>query len=200
MGTTDSRGRVRLTHATYLLALVAIAASGGRAIDGGLVLAAQSAGFLLVVAAVLGRLWTSLFIAGRKGAELVVDGPYSMSRHPLYLCTIAAALGIGLTSRSVVLSVALPLAIGLPALLAARREDRALAAAHDAAWRGYRDAVPAFWPSPSLGRTPESVSVRPDIFRKAFLDAASLLGLWLLVVLIETLRASGGWPNVFLLP
>jgi protein-S-isoprenylcysteine O-methyltransferase Ste14 len=41
-------------------------------------------GLLLVGIATVGRLWCSLYISGRKSAELVMDGPYSICRHPLY--------------------------------------------------------------------------------------------------------------------
>jgi protein-S-isoprenylcysteine O-methyltransferase Ste14 len=200
MGTTDSRPRVRLTHATYLLVLAVVAASDGRAIYGAAALAAHAAGFALVAVAVLGRLWTTLFIAGRKGVELVVDGPYSASRHPLYSWSIVAALGVGLSTCSLVLTFALPAAIGLGAAFAARREDAALLLSHDAAWRGYRDSVPAFWPALSLNDLPDRVEVPPRIYWRAFLDAASFLLLWLFVMLLDGLRAGGAWESLFQLP
>lgn len=192
--------RVRLIRLIYLLVLVAVAVSDGRAIEDGAGLLAQAGGFLLVSAAVLGRLWTSLFIAGRKEAELVREGPYSICRHPLYLASVIAALGIGLTSRSVTLAVVLPALVGVIAWLAARREDRVLLQAHRDEWTAYRDAVPAFRPAWSRRRMPERVFVPPAIYRKAFLDAASFLALWLAVLMLENLRAGGVWPALFRMP
>lgn len=200
MSASASTPRIRLTQLIYLLVLVAVATSEGRAVQGGAGLLAQMAGFLLVTAAVLGRLWTTLFIAGRKGGQLVREGPYSMCRHPLYLCSVIAASGIGLTTRSVVLTAALPMLVAAIAGIAARREDRALLQAHRADWPAYRDAVPAFWPAWSQHRMPEQVAVPPAIYRKAFLDAASFFALWLAVLLLETLRAGGAWPAHFQLP
>ena len=60
--------------------------------------------------------------------------------------------------------------------------------------------MPAFRPGASERRTPETVTVPVRIYRKAFLDAASFLGLWLLLLLIESLRAGGAWPVLFRLP
>jgi len=200
MGTTDSRPRVRLALAIYLLTLAAVAVSDGRAIEGAAALVAQAFGFVLVSAAVLGRLWTTLFIAGRKGQQLVVDGPYARARHPLYSWSIVAALGIGLSTRSAILTFALPVAIGIGVVLAARREDAALHSSHDVAWRDYRDTVPAFWPASSPNALPEMIAVTTLIYRRAFLDAASFLFLWLCVILIEGLRAGGAWPGLFRLP
>jgi protein-S-isoprenylcysteine O-methyltransferase Ste14 len=200
MTASASTPRIRLTQLIYLLVLALAAWSEGRAIEGGAGLLAQAAGFLLVTVAVLGRLWTTLFIAGRKVEQLVREGPYSTCRHPLYLCSVIGALGIGLTTRSVVLVVALPALVGAIGWSAALREDRVLMQAHHADWRAYRDAVPAFWPAWSKHRMPDLVSVPPGIYRKAFLDAASFLGLWLVVLLLETLRAGGAWPAQFQLP
>lgn len=195
-----SHPRLRLQQLAYALALGAAAASGGRLFEGHAGLAAQSAGFVLVSAAVLWRIWTTLFVAGRKDVELVRHGPYAACRHPLYLGSIVAALGIGLTTRSLTLALALPLVILAAAVAAARREDAALAAAHGDAWPAYRAATPAFWPAWRRMRLPERVSVPPVIYRKAFLDAASFLGLWLLVLLAETLRAGGAWQAAWALP
>ncbi len=192
--------RVRLHFACYALAIATTVVTTGRCFEGGAGLAAQAAGFLLVAAAVLWRLWTTLFITGRKDTELVREGPYAACRHPLYLGSVVAAAGIGLTTRSLTLCLALPLAIGAFAAVAARREDAALAAAHGAAWRAYRDATPAFRPAWRRMGLPETVNVPPAIYRKAFLDAASFLLLWLLVLLAETLRAGGAWQPMLRLP
>jgi protein-S-isoprenylcysteine O-methyltransferase Ste14 len=200
MTTSGSTPRIRLTQALYLLVLALAATSDGRRLQGSCALLAQSAGFLLVVAAVLGRLWITLFIAGRKDEQLVREGPFAQCRHPLYLGSIVGAIGIGLTTLSLTLALVLPLIIGAIAFTAARREDAALLAAHGKAWREYHDSVPAFWPRWSHGRMPESVAVPLRIYRKAFLDAASFLALWLLVLLLESLRASGAWQALFSLP
>lgn len=200
MTASASTPRIRLTRLIYLLVLAAAALSEGRAVEDDAGLLAQAAGFLLVVAAVLGRLWTTLFIAGRKEEELVREGPYSACRHPLYLCSVIASLGIALTTRSVAMMVALPALVGVIAGVAARREDLALSQAHRDDWHRYRDAVPGFRPAWSQHRMPDRVSVPPAIYRKAFLDAASFLALWLAVLLLETLRAGGAWPALFRLP
>lgn len=200
MTASASTPRIRLTRLIYLLVLAAAALSEGRAVAGGAGLLAQAAGFLLVAAAVLGRLWTTLFIAGRKDQELVREGPYSICRHPLYLLSVIAALGIGLTTRSVALIATLPVLVGAIAWSTARREERVLRRAHRGDWPAYRDAVPAFLPAWSKHRMPDRVSVPPAIYRKAFFDAASFLALWLAVLLLETLRAGGAWPAWFRLP
>jgi len=200
MATSACTPRIRLTQALYLLVLAVVALSDGRALRAPAALLAQSTGFALVVMAVLGRLWTTLFIAGRKDEQLVREGPFSMCRHPLYLCSVVGALGIGLTTLSLSLTIALPIVVATIVAAAERREDAALLAAHGGAWREYRDAVPAVWPVWSRMHMPEFITLPPRIYRKAFLDAASFLGLWLAVLLLEGLRSGGAWTALFRLP
>lgn len=200
MTATASKPRLRMQKLTYGLALAAAAATDGRWLEGMAGIAAQAAGFALVAGAVLWRLWATLFVAGRKETELVREGPYAACRHPLYLGSVVAALGIGLTTRSLSLALVLPLAIGLFATAAARREDAAFAARHGDAWQTYRAGVPAFIPARGWMRAATAVTVPTAIYRKAFLDAGAFLLLWLLVLLAETLRAAGAWPAVLRLP
>lgn len=201
MSASLSTPRIRLTQLLYLGVLAAVVATDGRALEGGAGLAAQAAGFLLVGTAVLGRIWTTLFIAGRKDEQLVRDGPYARCRHPLYLCSVVAALGIGLTTRSVVLTGVLPSLVAALAASAAWREERVLRQVHGQEWLSYRNAVPAIWPArPTPVTSDRVVVVVVPVYRKAFLDAASFLVLWLLVLLLDSLRSGGAWQALFRLP
>jgi protein-S-isoprenylcysteine O-methyltransferase Ste14 len=51
----------------------------------------RSAGWCLWPGATL-RLWSTLYIGGRKRVVLVSDGPYSLCRNPLYVGTFLIAL------------------------------------------------------------------------------------------------------------
>src|SRR3569832_74642 len=53
-------------------------------------------GFCLVPACVAGRLWSILYVGGKKNEELVSTGPFSMSQNPLYFFSTVGAVGIGL--------------------------------------------------------------------------------------------------------
>lgn len=41
-------------------------------------------GYVLLGVSAMGRAWASAYVAGRKNQVLVQDGPYSITRHPLY--------------------------------------------------------------------------------------------------------------------
>jgi len=78
------------------------------------------------------------------GAALVTTGAYARCRHPLYQAVLLCSLGLTLALGSV---LHLALLLGLCAVLGgkARREERALAAAHSE-YSAYRAATPAIIP------------------------------------------------------
>lgn len=200
MSTPVSTPRIRLTQFLYALILLAAALSEGHALAGNKGLFAQAVGFTLVSCGILWRLWSSAFIAGRKDAELVAEGPYARCRHPLYLGSLVVGLGLGLTTRSIVLTVVVVAVLALSLGRAMAREEQWLAAHHGQAWFDYRVRVPALLPTLARFPTPPSREVTLPVYRKAFLDAGSVLGLWLLLVLADALRPQGWWPVPLTLP
>jgi hypothetical protein len=141
-----------------------------------------------------------VFVAGRKDVELVDVGPYARCRHPLYFGSLVTGIGLALSTRSLVLTIALPAVLAGLLWFAARREEHYLAARHGAAWRDYRARVSAFWPSLRGAPMPARREVELQVYRKAFLDAATMFGLWLLVVALDGLRMQGAWQAPFGLP
>jgi protein-S-isoprenylcysteine O-methyltransferase Ste14 len=198
--TSASTPRIRHTQALFVFVLLLTALSDGRTFEGLQGLAVQATGFLLVVAGTLYRMWSSVFIAGRKDVEVVSDGPYARCRHPLYLGSLVAGTGLALSTRSVVVMLLLPMVLAVLLALAIHREERFLSARHGAAWTRYAARVPALWPRRGTGTGPGRREVDLAIYRKAFLDAATVLGVWLLLVAADALRTQGLWPAAFRLP
>jgi len=60
----------------------------------------QAAGLVLILSGALGRIWSSLYLNGRKNTELMTHGPYSLTRNPLYVFSIMGVTGMGLLSGS----------------------------------------------------------------------------------------------------
>ena len=187
--------------AVLLMATLAVVAVSERHLVTGLAgELTQLAGLACIACAALGRVWSSVFIAGFKDASLVRSGPYSALRHPLYALSLLAMLGVGLASRSIAITVALLAVFGSIYVAAARSEDAFLGRTHGAQFDAFRREVPAFLPDWSAYRVPESLEVRPRVFWKAFLDAGSLLGLYALVRLADQLQLAGITPTWFTLP
>lgn len=200
MATSRSTPRLRLT-VLLLAAVVVLVAVSERTAAGGLRgLLLQLLGLACVGTAALGRVWTSLFIAGYKDAELVQHGPYALLRHPLYLLSLLAMLGVGLTTRSLAITVALLLVFAAIHLLAARAEERFLRDRHGASFERYAASVPAFLPRAAAQAIPDVQQVRPRVLAKAFVDAGSLLGLWMLLVAADALQRDGITPTWVTLP
>lgn len=198
--TRASTRRIRFTQAAYALALAAAALSDGRAWDGTAGLLVQALGFALVAAGTLWRIWTSAFIAGRKDVELVDIGPYGRCRHPLYFGSLLTGVGLGLTTRSALLTLVLAVVPGIAFWRSIRHEEAGLATRHGAAWRSYCERVPAFLPRSGRLTLPASREVDLPVFRKAFVDAAAVLALWLAVLLLDGLHTRQAWPAYFSLP
>lgn len=200
MSESRSTPRLRLTAGVLaaVLALVAVSARGwATGLPGELM---QLAGLVLVTCAALGRIWTSLYIAGFKDAWLVRHGPYASLRHPLYALSWLGMLGVGLATRSLALTTALTVLFAVVYRAAGRAEDEFLAKAHGAAFEQYRRDVASWLPRPSAYVVPASLEVRPPVLWKAFLDAGSLLGLYALLRLADALQRAGVTPTLLDLP
>jgi protein-S-isoprenylcysteine O-methyltransferase Ste14 len=184
-----STPRLRATHAIYLALIAATAVVGPRTVSDGWYYTAGALGYLLVALACLGRIWASAFIAGHKDAELVTAGPYALCRHPLYACSMLGALGLGLTTRSVLLCAIVVTLIAALVVYAASGEEQFLADAFPEEFNAYVLATPnRWWPRPRRTALPEQIDVRPVVFWKAFLDAGSFFLLYLLVALAAEYR------------
>lgn len=189
MTESASTPRLRATFAIYLGLVVATAVVGPREVGAGAYYITGIVGFLCVAVACLGRIWCSAFIAGHKDESLVTSGPYSLLRHPLYAFSMLGALGLGLTSRSALLAIAAFLAVTALLIYAASCEEQFLAEQFPEEHAAYVAAVPhKWWPARLSAPSPERLDLRPAVYWKAFLDAASFFALWLLVAMAAEYR------------
>lgn len=158
--------------------------------------AMRAAGLCLVMAAVIGRLWATLYIGGLKNALLVTSGPYSITRNPLYVFSILGAAGIGLVFGS--LLVAAMLSGAVAALLTAKARDEAvqLGARFGAAYAAYDARVPLLWPRASLYREDGVASFQPAALRRALRDGLLFPLSVPAAELVECARRAGMLPQL----
>jgi len=200
MTTSRSTPRLQLTT-LLLLGVLALVATSERTATSGLPgLLLQLGGLVCIACAALGRVWCSVFIAGYKDAQLVRTGPYSALRHPLYALSLLAMLGIGLTTRSAVLATTLLVVSAAIHARAARAEDGLLRSLHGEAFERYVGTVDAFRPRWAAYAVPEVLEIRPRVLWKAFLDAGTVLGFWVLLVIADALQRAGITPTWMTLP
>jgi protein-S-isoprenylcysteine O-methyltransferase Ste14 len=187
---------LRITLAWYVLLLALVAVSNRDSFGGGAW--ASLLGLTLMILAALGRVWVSVHIAGRKSEHLVTTGPYAACRHPLYALSLLGGLGVGLVTRSVALTLATLVVLVVLHVYAIRAEERWLRVTYGAAFDEYRARVPALLPRWKVsGIETQAVTVSLGVYWKAFLDAASFLLIYVLIELLEILRAAGTLPTWF---
>jgi protein-S-isoprenylcysteine O-methyltransferase Ste14 len=188
---TDSAStpRLRATFAIYLALVASSAVIGPDSVPASWYYSSGVLGFILVAVACLGRLWTSVFIAGHKDVDLVTTGPYARCRHPLYASSVVGALGLGMTTRSLLLCAIVVALIAALVVYAASCEEQFLADAFPDAFQAYvKDTPNKWWPRSVSAPLPEHLDVRPVVFWKAFLDAGSFFLLYLFVAFATEYR------------
>jgi protein-S-isoprenylcysteine O-methyltransferase Ste14 len=128
-------------------------------------------GWILLGIGVFGRIWSSSFISGSKNAKLVVDGPYSICRNPLYFFSLVAGFGVMLVSETLILPLQFAALFWFYYAEVIAREEEVLATLHGAAFEAYCARVPRFWPKFSLYSEPLEYVVSAARFRKSMADA-----------------------------
>jgi len=148
-------------------------------------------GMVLIAVAIAGRSWCTLYIGGRKSTQIVATGPYSISRNPLYLFSLAGVLGIGFQTGSVLiglLALTVALAIFLPVIVS---EETALANLFGPQYTVYRKSVPRFGPSFAGWGDTETIVVHPRRLSRTFTEALLFLLAIPLCEAIDRLQDAG---------
>lgn len=142
-------------------------------------------GFGLLIVAALGRLWCLSYIAGVKNDVLVAEGPYSVSRNPLYVFNFIGAVGFGFAIESPLIAALLAagFAIFYPAVI--RQEEITLARAFGDQFKRYCATTPRWLPRWSNYHEPESWTINPRQFRAGLFDAMWFLWAFMLWEAIE---------------
>ncbi|MBI4772660.1 MAG: isoprenylcysteine carboxylmethyltransferase family protein [Deltaproteobacteria bacterium] len=156
-------------------------------------LALSFLGTFLVAISALGRLWCSLYIAGYKDNRLVTEGPYSISRNPLYLFSAIGAVGIGCATDTFTFPLALIVLFTLYYPLVIKSEEVRLRQLYGAKYEEYMKRVPTFFPKFSAFHEPEDYTVKPIVFRRHIFSAVWFIWIIGIIELIQRLRQAGLW-------
>ncbi|MGC4024132.1 MAG: isoprenylcysteine carboxylmethyltransferase family protein [Mesorhizobium sp.] len=154
-------------------------------------------GQMLILIGIGGRLWSTLYIGGRKSSEVVQTGPYSVTRNPLYFFSAVAAAGVGGQMGSIVLTFAFGILCWVAFSIVIRREEEFLSAKLGKPYLDYVARVPRFIPNPSLYKDEEFVTFRPTLLSRTLKDGLAFFISVPLFELIETLQNSGIIPVFF---
>lgn len=146
--------------------------------------------------AALGRMWCSLYIAGYKTNKLITEGPYSITRNPLYFFSFIGAIGIGLATETLFFTALMLIGFAIYYPLVIASEEKKLSGRHSADFDAYLASTPRFFPNVAKFKEPEDYEVKPKAFRKNLLDAVWFI--WILGVLeiVKTLKVTGVMPTL----
>jgi len=160
----------------------------------------ETVGLILIGVAIVGRGWCSLYIGGRKKAEIIDQGPYSISRNPLYVFSFIGAFGIGAQTGSIVLALLFVLIAYAVFWATVKGEEAWLLDAFGEPYAAYLKRTPRFWPKFSLWRAEETLEVRPSFFLTTLADGLTFLLAIPIFELIERAQDAGWIHTVFTLP
>jgi protein-S-isoprenylcysteine O-methyltransferase Ste14 len=160
----------------------------------------EAFGVSLIGVAIIGRLWSTLYIGGRKSAEIVANGPYSIVRNPLYVFSAIGAAGAGAQTGSATVALVFGVATIMAFNLVARREEAFLSEKFGAAFSAYCARVPRMLPRLSLYRDATSLTVTPRTLYTTFLDSLVFFTSMPVFEFVEHLQLHGVLPVLLRLP
>ncbi|MCX7302731.1 MAG: isoprenylcysteine carboxylmethyltransferase family protein [Hyphomicrobiales bacterium] len=162
--------------------------------------AIEMIGIVLIVIGIAGRLWCTLYIGGRKSQSVVADGPYSISRNPLYVFSSIAAMGVGAQMGSITAMVGFGVACAAAFHVVILREEKYLLANLGADYSAYMARVPRFFPKLSLYREGDTGSFKPGFLLVTLLDGLVFLVAMPVFEIIDEAQLSGALPVLFRMP
>jgi protein-S-isoprenylcysteine O-methyltransferase Ste14 len=151
-------------------------------------------GSALVWLGILGRMWCTLYIGGRKSSEIVADGPYSMTRNPLYVFSAIAASGAGALSGSLLIAFGFGVATAIAFHVVIRREEGFLRDHFGSVYEDYCARVPRFFPDIRLFRDAGTVTAHPVRLYRTLGDGLFFFATWPVFMLIAALQEQGSIP------
>lgn len=160
----------------------------------------EAFGLAMIVLCIVGRAWCSLYIGGRKKAEIVDRGPYSISRNPLYVFSFFGAFGMGAQTGSISLAL-LFLVLTIAVFYATvRREEAWLSEAFGPVYAAYVARTPRFGPDFSKWKDEGMLEVRPQFFLTTLRDGLVFLVAVPLFESVEKLQDIGWLAPLLHLP
>jgi protein-S-isoprenylcysteine O-methyltransferase Ste14 len=132
----------------------------------------ESLGVICLVICLTGRGWTSVYIAGRKSRELVVVGPYSVVRNPLYVFSFVGLVGVCLLSGMMTLLLIAVIVFALYYQLVVRREEEYLSSLHGTRFAQYTQRVPRWFPKLSGWRDVQTLEAQPRLILRHLGDSS----------------------------
>lgn len=154
-------------------------------------------GWIAVGIGALGRIWCSTYISGFKNTLLVTEGPYSISRNPLYLFSFIAGLGVMLLTETLLFPALFAVFYLLYYRGVIRQEEAYLVQHHQVQFQQYVQQVPRFFPKLGLYHEPSSYVVSPPHIRRFLGQVIWFFWIAAIIQVLEELRLQNILPTYF---
>ena len=162
--------------------------------------AVEAFGLGAIVLSIVGRAWCSLYIGGRKKAEVVSTGPYSLSRNPLYVFSYAGAFGVGAQTGSLTIAALFVVIAVVVFRMTIAKEEAWLSAEFGETYKSYMALTPRCGPDFSKWRDEDELNVRPRFFLTTLRDGLVFLAAIPVFEGIELAQRAGWLPILLRLP
>ena len=160
----------------------------------------EATGIGLIIAGITGRLWSTLYIGGRKAAMLVQSGPYSITRNPLYVFSAVAAAGVGAQTGTLTIALLFFFGCWLAFHILILKEEQFLASTLGQAYRDYLASVPRFLPNPFIYKDEKELTIVPRHLYTTLMDGLVFFAAVPLFEVIDYLQRTGTLPVLLRLP
>ncbi|MFB3890868.1 MAG: isoprenylcysteine carboxylmethyltransferase family protein [Phycisphaerae bacterium] len=160
----------------------------------------QWAGYIMVLAGLGLRIWSSLYIGQRKSKELVATGPYSMCRNPLYVGTMVIVVGASLCMQNLIMGMVAVLIMVPVHLLVISGEEQHLEDIFGEDFLEYKRRTPKLWFALGKYASPATVDVPVKFMRRVFFDTLAVLLILPFADLIRMLQKANILPVIWYFP
>jgi len=147
-------------------------------------LLSDTLGFVLIVLAAFGRIWSSLYIGGYKEDRIVSEGPYAIVRNPLYVFSFLGAFGMGLVTERLLILAIIAGAFLLYYPLVVMAEERNLQRKFGQGYMDYLNRVPRFFPRRFQWVEPDTYPVRPRHVRRSLQEISWFFWVYLILHIV----------------
>lgn len=130
----------------------------------------EYAGAGIIWVGLIGRLWSILYIGGHKYRDVVMEGPYSIMRNPLYFFSTIAAVGVGFQTGTLTGGILCGVLCAVAFYIVILREEKYLSTVFGQPYIAYRDSVPRFFPNISLFKDEKFITVSTKQMYSTLLD------------------------------
>ncbi len=196
--------RYRLLFSKIILCLfivILIFSDRGNLKDPLLEISIDFIGFFLILIGGFGRIWSSLYIEGKKTIQLAHTGPYSIMRNPLYVFSLIMLIGYCCGIKSIILSIILIstyIILYVPTIL---YEEKILLEKHGTEFQNYLDTTPRFFPRfSSLQKSNGSIEISARNIERVLIEIMGFIFFYGTIKLIDIFHNLHYIETYFYLP